>query len=467
MQDLEDQIAQITNSDDFAKLCNTLLTAEYGPDFQVVDGTRSDEGNDGYLTSRQQLFAIYCPKKPERRTDAHYTAKINSDLKKAAELNRAGTPPVRTWTFVTPRKLAHVVVVAMKQEAASLQLVANHVESTFLSNLLYQHKHLIEKFPFLQVTTIQEMLEELLRRSSGSPPQQDANASPSEPAVAQPVAGAPPSLDNRRVLQIWFAEQQETSKSELRSIYYASTDPAAQLNAILALLHHWEPMEDRTQDMLELCDQGIALANRLGATAIEAFLHAQKGSFFTHSWVMEDISTLYRVLATNATGLPCISAEEKRAHESRLASLDRAFTESFNTALLLAEASNSVRGWAEVLITIGNAAGARASHLRRCALHQSAGPDESLCKRALLAAKDLYAQRGNELAATYAVFNLANALSSLGETSEARALAERALEVAVRHGDFRLEQRSHWLLNELSTGRIPDYVHGERPERKK
>lgn len=467
MQDLEEQIAQITNSDDFVKLCNTLLTAEYGPDFQVIDGTRSDEGNDGYLTSHQQLFAIYCPRKPERRTDADYAAKINSDVKKADELNRAGTFPISTWTFVTPRKLAHGVVAGMKQAAESSQFVANHVESTFLSNLLYKHKHLIEKFPFLQVTTTQEMLEELLRRVPGSSPQQDAQASPSEPTVAQPVAGAAQSADNRRVLAIRFVEQQETSKSELRSIFYASTDLPAQLNAILGLLQWWEPLDDKPEDMIEFCDQGIALANRLGAAAIEAILHAQRGFFFSHSWVMEDIATLHRVLATNLTGLPCISAEEKRTQEVRLAALERAFTESFNKALGLAEASNSVKGWAEVLMTLGNAAGARASHLRRLGCHGSPDRDERLCKRALLAAKDLYAEHGNELASTYAVFNLANQLSSLGEKPEAQALAERVLEVAKRHADFRLEQRCQWLLDELSTGHIPDYVHGERRERQK
>ena len=42
MADLEEQIAQITNPDEFVKLCNSLLTEEHGTDFQVIDGTRGD-----------------------------------------------------------------------------------------------------------------------------------------------------------------------------------------------------------------------------------------------------------------------------------------------------------------------------------------------------------------------------------------------------------------------------------------
>jgi hypothetical protein len=64
---LEDQIAQIINPQEFTRLCNAILTAEYGADFQVIDGTRSDEGNDGYLISEKRIIAMYCPIKPERK----------------------------------------------------------------------------------------------------------------------------------------------------------------------------------------------------------------------------------------------------------------------------------------------------------------------------------------------------------------------------------------------------------------
>ncbi len=87
---LEDQIAQIVNPQEFTRLCNTIFTVLYGEDYQVIDGTRADGGNDGYVRSEERIIAIHCPIKPERKTDKDYIEKIRSDLKKAAKLNESG-----------------------------------------------------------------------------------------------------------------------------------------------------------------------------------------------------------------------------------------------------------------------------------------------------------------------------------------------------------------------------------------
>ena len=123
---LEDQIAQITNPQEFTRLCNTLLTAHYGENFQVIDGTRSDEGNDGYVISEKRIIAIYCPIKPERKTDKDYLEKITKDLTKANKLRESGTFKVENWTFITPRKLSNDVLSKMRLEASARQINANH-----------------------------------------------------------------------------------------------------------------------------------------------------------------------------------------------------------------------------------------------------------------------------------------------------------------------------------------------------
>ena len=48
---LDEQIAQTVDPTLFTRLCNSLFTAEYGHAYQVIDGTRGDEGNDGWLDS--------------------------------------------------------------------------------------------------------------------------------------------------------------------------------------------------------------------------------------------------------------------------------------------------------------------------------------------------------------------------------------------------------------------------------
>lgn len=39
---LYEQIAQMTDPQEFTRLCNTVLTERYGRDYQVIDGTRAD-----------------------------------------------------------------------------------------------------------------------------------------------------------------------------------------------------------------------------------------------------------------------------------------------------------------------------------------------------------------------------------------------------------------------------------------
>jgi hypothetical protein len=66
---LEEQIAQTVDPTVFTRLCNAVLTMEHGHAYQVIDGTRGDDGNDGWLETERRVFAMYCPVNPERRTD--------------------------------------------------------------------------------------------------------------------------------------------------------------------------------------------------------------------------------------------------------------------------------------------------------------------------------------------------------------------------------------------------------------
>src|SRR5258706_13504908 len=114
MSSLDEQIAQITNDQDFTRLCNVIHMAVFPRgDFQAIDGTRADAGNDGYVRSEERILALYCPTKPELRTDASILAKARADLAKAVKIRDSGELPVKAWSFVTPRKLAHKVFVQL------------------------------------------------------------------------------------------------------------------------------------------------------------------------------------------------------------------------------------------------------------------------------------------------------------------------------------------------------------------
>jgi hypothetical protein len=232
---LEDQIAMITNPQEFTRLCNSILTCIYGEDFQIIDGTRSDEGNDGYLRSEKTIFAIYCPIKPEKKTDKDYLEKITSDMEKAAKLRDTGDYRVERWTFITPRKLSSNVVAQMCNLGSDLGFASNHLESTFLANELYKNPHLFDAFPQLHVTHIDKKLDEILSYFKQTQ-QQDSTIQGHPLGVRFIGSKTADSDDNKRVIELRRVLPTANTKKELRTIYYASKDTVAQLNALIGLL---------------------------------------------------------------------------------------------------------------------------------------------------------------------------------------------------------------------------------------
>ena len=79
-----------------------------------------------------------------------------------------------------------------------------------------------------------------------------------------------------------------------------------------------------------------------------------------------------------------------------------------------------------------------------------------------MAARDIYLSMNDELGAANALHNLANNIRFLGEEKEAYMLAKDIIEVAKKHKDKWLLKKSLWMEESLRTGKIPDYLGGER-----
>jgi hypothetical protein len=88
--------------------------------------------------------------------------------------------------------------------------------------------------------------------------------------------------------------------------------------------------------------------------------------------------------------------------------------------------------------------------------------ERDVCKRALLAAKDIYAQLGDEHEVANAQLNLANQIRFLGEVEEAKELLKAVIPVAEKYGDDDLRRKAGLLEERLRTGKIPDYMAGEK-----
>ena len=55
----------MTNPHEFTRLCNSVFTDIYGDAFQVIDGTRGDNGNEGYVCKICEIRCIFEPQKYE------------------------------------------------------------------------------------------------------------------------------------------------------------------------------------------------------------------------------------------------------------------------------------------------------------------------------------------------------------------------------------------------------------------
>lgn len=272
--------------------------------------------------------------------------------------------------------------------------------------------------------------------------------------------------DLKKVLEILQAKQTETSKQELKIIFYRTTDKIAQVNAIFGLLNWHDPSEDKDEDMVEWCEQGIKVVNILGKKSLRAIFLADKGLYLSSIWAEEDMRTAYAIKAGNLTMIQTISEEQRLEKIRKLKFLEHQFINAFKEALDIARELKNASILAHIYLRIGQAAGGRYIHLNALGVKSSADREKALTKRALLHAKELYSAIDCPLGIGYVLHNLANQLCTFGEKAEAIELNKTVIEIANKYNDKSLLQTANWLKETLITGKIPDYIHGERRERK-
>ena len=458
---IEDQIAIMTNPQEFTRLCNSIFTCIYGDDFQVIDGTQSDEGNDGYVRSGKRIFAIYCPIKPEKKTDSDYVEKIKGDIQKAAVLRDAQKFIIERWTFVTPRKLSNDVIAKMDKLGAGFGFIVNQLEATYLSNELYKNPHLVEAFPQLHIPRIEEKLDGIMnyikqKQTEDIPPQGYPSAKPVVKSKGEDTR------DNKRVIELRHGLPSEAVKKELKTIYYGTADAIAQLNALMGLLDFYDPTVDSSADMIELCDAGIGLTEAIGTERFKAHFLAWKAYLLSFTYIMEDMEVYFSIMASGLLGLPIVTDEGQQATVSRLRHLYEEYNATFTAAIDLTVKINDPLMLAGVLLLIGNSAGQRYLAYHNMGFPDRAEREKVLCKRSLLVSKNIYSSLNDKEGVVNAVFNLANQLRFFDEKDEALALAKQSIESAKQINNKLLIEKAIRLEETIRTGIIPDYIHGER-----
>jgi hypothetical protein len=352
----------------------------------------------------------------------------------------------------------------MRQTAKELGINANHQESTYLAITLHKHKQVIQEFPNLFIPDIYERLGEISNALKDRPKEKVSEGTEiDKDHIYKARAKNDAELD--RVLKLRENQQNGQTKADLKSIYYTAEDPVVKLNALLGVLDLYEPLEDTAGDMVQLCEDGIIISRKEKANSVRAYFLAQKGYFLSFIYSDLDMKTACHIRADNVIGISKISEEYRQTVIQKLQELEIKYKQSFDEAIDIITHPYDPSTLASVLIIVGNAACQRALYLNTLNVGERASSEKHLCRRVLLAARDIYVSMQDELGATSALFNLANNIRFLGEEKEALKLTENTIKVATKHGDKHLLQRANWLKESLETGKIPDYMAGERRER--
>lgn len=144
------RIRGIENAQEFKRFTDSLLGSEHGADYQSLKEWK-DYGIDGYLTKEKTVYAIYCPRYPERRELKQYTKKISGDiykLKSAIEEAKVSLPVVK-WVFVTPDDLPLGVVDLVNKECAQNKWEPGTLTAQVLAPLFMKHSHIHADFPMI------------------------------------------------------------------------------------------------------------------------------------------------------------------------------------------------------------------------------------------------------------------------------------------------------------------------------
>ena len=259
------------------------------------------------------------------------------------------------------------------------------------------------------------------------------------------------SDDFTKVKALIVGEPRLDKKKALRTVFYSSNDNVARLHASLGLANWCTLPEDSIDDLISVCDEGIKIAESIGATSEKAVLLAYKGRFTSFQFSEKDTEAASKRQASNLTGIPVITEQQRVLIIRELHRLDNLSHDCFKEAEDLAIKVKNYQALALVHSLFGEAAGERYIHFKYFEIDR-AEEDKQLCKKALMSAKNIYAQIGDEIGVAYALYNLANKLRLFGEVEEATQLVDKVIEIANKHTENRLLNKAKMLRERLMSG---------------
>ena len=428
------RIRDIDNPETFQRLCQALLVAEYAKDFQVVDDSGGDAGNDGYLPFQKTLFAIYCPEK--RPTPESLRAKIVMDLDKALNLKDKRGYEIGTWIFTTPMDLREPMQRFVRDEAKARRLVGLCMGEHHLQDLFLKHGHLHDKFPELASPSIVAAVAEL---KEGIDRMRDdirriSEEEGAEPDISRTMPDFYPSEDFLQAQELLSTGHTEEGLAILEKLRLEAKDLHERLYATMLIIQslnralHFDRIHG-------LAKGGLQLAEELHDHGAIAAMKSQIGWDLNERYVALDMDTYYMVLMSNRIGFPFISEQKKADTEKQLRSLERDSETHFTEAIALAREKRLYRILVFILCQYANAGTARINFYQHV---------PSLTDRVLREKEDLRARYETAIRIAVALsdayllaqcyHNYANDLRMFGEVELSRTHSQNARQIAENNG---------------------------------
>jgi hypothetical protein len=189
---LQAQIELITVPQDFNRLCNAVLRAEYGDDFLSIDDDRSDRGNDGYLKAEKRMFAAHCFKRVQNQSlDREIRHKMITDLRKAVQLKKEGVWEIEAWTFISNYPIAEALAKPVILLGRESSIDVGWRGPDYLAEVLQKYKNVRELFPNLLASEIMGQLGVIIEK---------LETYSSDVTDKIPIIWAPRSLEEQRDL---------------------------------------------------------------------------------------------------------------------------------------------------------------------------------------------------------------------------------------------------------------------------
>ncbi len=187
---LHAQIGLMTVPQEFMRLCNAVLEAEYDDDFLPIDDDQADRGNDGYRKSEKQIFAAHCFKRVQNQSLSRVIReKMVGDLGKAIALKQAGMWDIEAWAFLSNYPVSDSVAADLVRLGNAAGISVSWRGPDYFAGALQRHPDIRDRFPDLQVNEVGERLAAIQEVVAGG-----------DEARAPVPAGVPQTEDEQRAL---------------------------------------------------------------------------------------------------------------------------------------------------------------------------------------------------------------------------------------------------------------------------